>query len=160
MPFWNKSTEILEQLNCYETIDELPIKLWFDVHKTGNYGLLLKDIREVNTEELKQLFETWEKIYNQYIERFGLSPEFLEDLELQMEIAKEKAEFIITGQRHLRTMYRIKEEELASNQKGTQEPLELEALLAKMSKHYGFKLNSQELTTAQYYGYLKSVKNG
>lgn len=161
MPFWKKSTEVLEQLNCFRTIDELPIKVWFDIHKTGDYSLLLKEKKiEVGIDDLQQLFEAWEMMYNEYIERFGLSPEFLEDLELQVEIANEKADFILTGQRHLRTMYKIKEEELASNQKKSSEPLELESLLARMSKHYGFKLSSHDLTTAQYYGYLKSVKNG
>jgi len=160
MKFWKKSTEILGQLNCFRTIDELPIKIWFDIHKTGDYRLLLKEIRTINSDDFQKLFEFWEEIYNQYIDRFGLSDEFLEDLEMQIDIAKGKADFILTGHRHLRTMYRIKEEELSLNQKKTQEPFELELLLAKMSKHYGFKLNSQELTTSQYYGYLKSVKNG
>jgi hypothetical protein len=29
-----------------------------------------------------------------------------------------------------------------------------------MSKYYGFKLESKELTVTQYYSYLNTVKNG
>jgi nitrate reductase beta subunit len=160
MPFWKKSIPDLKPLDYFSTIDELPIKVWFDVHSTGDYGLLLKGDRKISVEQYQKLFEVWESIYNQHIERFGLSEEFLEDLNLQIEIANYRAKYIITGQRHLRTMVRIKEEELMAGNSDTKKPLELEELLAKMSKYYGFKLESKELTHVQYYSYLKTVKNG
>lgn len=155
----SKSEEISKPLNCYETIDELPIKAWFDIHDTGDYRLLLKEPKEINSEEFHQLFEKWENLYNQYIARFGLSEEFLDDLNQQIEIANYRAEFIITGQRYFRTMIRVREEVLKSNRKDTK-TFELEMLLAKMSKYYGFKLESRDLTVVQYYSYLTNVKNG
>ena len=80
MPFWKKSIKDLKPLDYFSTIDELPIKVWFDVHSTGDYSLLLKSDREISVEQYQKLFEVWESIYNQHIERFGLSEEFLEDL--------------------------------------------------------------------------------
>lgn len=160
MPFWNKSTEELKQLNCFRSIDELPIKSWFDIHNSGDYRLLLKEIVTINETDFEKLFDLWQEMYNDYMERFGLSEEFKENLDKQIEIAKLKAQLIITGKKHLRTIIRIKEEELNSDNSGIKKPLGLEELLAKMSKSYGFKLESKELTVVQYYSYLKALKNG
>lgn len=160
MPFWKKSIAESKQLDCFRSIDELPIKAWFDIHKTGDYRLLLKKIVTINEIDFSKLFDLWQKMYNDYMERFGLSEEFMNDLNQQIEIANLKAQFIITGKRHLRTMIRIKEEELNANSSEFKKPLELEELLAKMSKSYSFKLESNLLTVTQYYSYLKVLKNG
>ena len=94
------------------------------------------------------------------MDRFGLSEEFKDNLRLQVEIANLKARLVITGQRHLRTQIKIKEEEFLANSPSDKPPVELETLLAKMSKYYGFKLESKELTVTQYYSYLNEVNNG
>jgi len=138
----------------------LPIKIWFDIHKTGDFRLLLKEIVTINAKQFQELFEVWNEIYNQYIEMFGLSEEFLADLNQQVQLANYKAEFIITGDRYFKTLIKIEEAKIEFENKGKGEPMELEMLLAKMSKYYGFKLESKELTVVQYYSYLKNVKNG
>lgn len=153
-----KSTTELKQLDCYESIDDLPIKAWFNIHKSGDYRLLLKNIITIDDEDFERLYGFWKVLYNEYIERFGFSEGFVDDLNKQVEIAKLKATFLITGKKHLRTIIRIKEEELKSESKVGGEPLGLESLLAKMSKYYGFKLESRDLTVTQYYSYLNEVK--
>ena len=161
MQFWKKSDKESKRLECFRTIDELPIKVWFDVHKTGDYRLLIKgEIPEVDAKQFHELFEAWEEIYNQYIEIFGLSEEFLEDLNNQIELANYRAEFIISGDRYFRTLIKVHEERMSHDKKGNEKEIELEILLAKMSKYYGFKLESKELTVVQYYSYLETVKNG
>jgi len=160
MQFWKKSTEELKQLDCFLTIDELPIKAWFDIHKTGDYSLLLKNIITVDKAGLDSLFDLWKKMYNEYMSRFGLSDQYKEHLDKEIDIAKLKAKLIITGARHLKTLIRIKEQELMSDKPKIEKPLELEVLLARMSKSYGFKLESKELTVTQYYSYLNVVNNG
>jgi hypothetical protein len=159
MPFWKKSTTELKQLNCFRSIDELPIKIWFDIHSSGDYRLLLKGITKEEC-DFERLYDYWKELYNEYIERFGLSESFLENLNLQIEIAKLKADLLITGKRHLRTIIKIKEEELNYGNTRVKKPLGLEELLARMSKFYSFKLESKELTVTQYYSYLNVVTNG
>lgn len=160
MPFWKKSIVELKELNCFRSIDELPIKAWFDIHSSGDYRLLLKKIITIDESDFERLFDFWQEMYNEYMNRFGLSAEFKENLDKQIEIANLKAQLIITGKRHLRTIIKIKEEELNSGKTEIKEPVELETLLARMSKYYGFKLESKELTVTQYYSYLNTVKNG
>ena len=154
-----KSDKESEELDCFRTIDDLPIKIWFDIHKTGDYRMLLKKIVTIDADDFQYLFNVWEVIYNQYIDMFGLSEEFLEDLNSQIQLANYKAEFVISGNRFLKTLIKIEEEKMVSN-RNVSKPIELEMLLAKMSKYYGFKLESKELTVVQYYSYLNSVSNG
>ncbi len=150
----------LQLLDYYKSIDDLPIKRWFDIHKTGDYRLLLKEIIDIDSDDFQELFDAWNVIYNQYIEKFGLSEEFLNDLNDQIQLANYKAEFIISGDRYLKTLIKVEEERIEAEKRNEAKEVELEILLAKMSKYYGFKLDSKELTVVQYYSYLKAVNNG
>ena len=154
------SEKTLEKFSFYDSIHNLPIRAWFDIHKTGEFRLLLKEDCYTNEEKINKLFQTWESIYNEYIDIFGLSEEFLEDLNQQVELANYKADFVITGNKYLKTMIKIHEDKFNSEKKAESKEIELEILLARMSKYYGFKLESKELTVVQYYSYLNTVKNG
>ena len=160
MAFWNKSTGSLKQLNYYNSLDTLPIKIWFEIFKTGDYTLLLIDKTEVKEEHLVELNESWEEMFNEWINKFGFSEQYLENLQQKISIAKLQAEYIITGQRHFKTLIRIEKEELKANEIDTSEPIELDQTLWKMSKHYGFKLNSRELTVTEYYSAINDIKDG
>lgn len=149
-----------KQLNCFKTIDELPIQIWFSVQKTGEISMLLKNIEEYCEEDAPELWSIWETMFNQYMERFGLSDEFMEDLKNKIELANMKADFIISGDKYFKTMIRVQEEIINANTDIETKPFELERLLAKMSKYYGFKLSSRDLTVAEYYSYLENIKDG
>lgn len=157
--FWKKSKKELE-LDCYNSIDELPIKIWFDIHKTVNFKKLLKSGECKNEKTYIKLFELWQKLYNEFIERFGLSDEFLSDLQIEIKIANLQADLIITKQQHLKTLINIEQEKIRINSLDIKPPADLEIILAKMSKHYGFKLSSRELTTAEYYSYINNILDG
>ena len=157
--FWKKSKKELE-LDCYNSIDELPIKIWFDIHKTVNFKKLLKSGECKIEKTYIKLFELWQKLYNEFIERFGLSDEFLSDLQIEIKIANLQADLIITKQKHLNTLIKIEQEKMRINNFEISEPADIESILAKMSKYYGFKLSSRELTTAEYYSYLNNITDG
>lgn len=160
MPFWKKSIKESKSPNCYRSIDELPVRIWFQVHKTVDFKLLLIDGECKDEDTYLKLFVAWEEMYNQFILRFGLSDEFMTDLRNEIKIANLQADFILTGQKHLRTLIRIEQEKVRMNDSGIEEPIELESVLAKMSKYYGFKLSSRELTTVEYYSYLNNIIDG
>ncbi len=145
-----------KQHNCFTTIDELPIKIWFDVHKEGDISLIIKK-GKIKKEDLVNI---WDDIYNQYIKRFGVSEGYKKNLAIRKKIALLQADFIITGQRHYKTLINIEKTQLEEEKKEIEKPFELESMLAKISKFYGFKLNSRELTTTEYYSYLENITNG
>jgi len=147
-------------VDCYRSIDELPIKIWFDIHKNTDYKKLLKSGDCEDEETYFKLFEAWQTLYNEFIDRFGLSEEFLADLETEVKIANLQADLIITKQKHLKTLIRVEQEKLRINTFDTKEPSDLESTLAKISKLYGFKLSSRETTTAEYYAYINNITDG
>jgi hypothetical protein len=157
--FWKKSEKELE-VDCYKSINELPIKIWFDIHKTTDYKKLLKSGNCKDEKVYFKLFESWQNLYNEFIDRFGFSDEFLADLQTEIKIANLQADLIITKQKHLKTLIKVEQEKMRINNFDISEPEDIESILAKMSKYYGFKLSSRELTTAEYYSYLNNITNG
>src|SRR3990167_5681406 len=91
-----------QKFDCYTSIKELPIEVWFDIHETGDLMLLFKDQKKAFlTDKLNDLFDT---IYNQFLNKFGLSDEYISELEERKQVALLQADLIITGQRHLKTL--------------------------------------------------------
>lgn len=146
-----------KKFNCYSSIKELPVEIWFDIHSTGDLLLLFKDQKEAYlTDKLNDLFD---KIYDEFLEIFGLSDEFLADLEERKEIALMKADVIIDNKRYLRTHIQIGEENLKFN-KRVVKPTNLGETLAKLGKYYGYMLN-EKITVYQYYSHINAIgKNG
>lgn len=158
--FQKKLNKNLGQHNCYLSIDELPIKIWFDIHKDGDYTKLLKVSIELNDKTILAISNVWMNLYNEYIDIFGLSDEFMADLRAEIKVANMRADLIITGDRYLKTLIRIEEEKKRISDLDIKPPNELETILAKMSKYYGFKLSSRELTVAEYYSYINNITDG
>jgi len=154
MLFWKKSTTDLQKYECFESIDDLPIKIWFNIHEKGDVTLLLKKKYEVI--DMDFLLEQWESIYEGFIKEFGFSDEFLADLNWQINLAELKADFIITGQKHLKTLIKIEQNKFKDE---IIKPLKLDNTLAKMSKYYGFKLG-RDITVREYYSYIDNITNG
>jgi len=147
------------QLNYYNNIEELPIKVWFDIHKTGDFTKLLKNNVKTTNKLLLNLQNAWDNMYDQFMERFGLSDEYMSLLRQKMTIARYQAQYMITGQKHFKTLVTIEKENQRMNQVEDR-PIELDKTLAKMSKYYGFKLSSRDLTVSEYYSYIDSINHG
>jgi hypothetical protein len=145
-----------KQPNHFTTIDDLPVKIWFEIHKEGDLSLLIKH----GSIEYLELVNIWESLYNEYLVKFGISETLKNRLETKKRIGLLQADYIITGQKHLRTLINIEKEKLEEDNKDIKEPVKLDSILAKMSKYYGFKLSSRDLTTTEYYSYLENITNG
>lgn len=153
MLFNKKLKKKLERIETYNSGDELPIKIWFKIHETGDLSLLCKN-EPIYFEGLEILFE---KIYDEFISRFGFSDEYLSDLERKKRLANLQADFIITKQRHFKTLIAI-EKEIQQQNETSAGKQDLEITLAKISKYYGFKLSSRDLTVAEYYSYINNIE--
>lgn len=148
------------QLNYYKSIDELPVKIWFDIFETSDLRKLLIDKVDINVKIFNELESAWEKMFNEWIERFDFSEEYKEHLSQKIKIAELQADYIISGEKHLKTMIKIEKEILKAEEPKEKKPFELESVMWKMSKFYGFKLNSRELTVSEYYSAINELKNG
>lgn len=146
-----------KEFNCYDSIKNLPIDVWFDIHETGDLLLLFKEPEKAYlTDKLNILFD---KIYNEFLEKFGLSEEYLTELEQKKYIAELQADYIITGQRHLRTLIAVAKERNNTLPK-VKKPKNIGVILAQLGKYYGYHLN-EKITVYQYYSHINALpKNG
>tara|TARA_R110000751_G_scaffold46884_3_gene105084 strand:+ start:3005 stop:3499 length:495 start_codon:yes stop_codon:yes gene_type:complete len=157
MLFKKKYSKNLGRHNCFTSIEDLPIKIWFEIHKTGDYTTLMKVLIPLSEKVALQLATIWNKIYDEYITSYGLTDEFLAELRTEIKLANLQAEYVITGKRYYKTLIKIEQEKKRLLGEDLKQPIEIESILAKMSKYYGFKLSSKELTVAEYYSYINNV---
>ena len=95
-------------------------------------------------------------MYDQYIEEFGLSKEYIDLLENKKAIAILKNEFIHTGDRGLLNNIEMEEMELISNfDKG--ETIRFESVVAGLEKHFRREIDIKTITVYKYNNYLRTL---
>lgn len=145
----------------YNSIDDLPIYNWNKVHETGELKHLLHDpSRKLKAPELNQLPALWRKIYDEYIERFGIGDTTLSMLEKEKRIAELQIEKIQTGDENIQTFIEI--EEISLNRKkieAEQMSVDFYETKANIEKCLGFMINAKICTVIEFYNYIKSIEN-
>ena len=129
------------------SIDNMPIKLFDDVSRTQDFTLL-------NCKDAKK---QWTKVYNEYIERFGLPKNFERYLELMSE-ALELYYDSMNGERYKYTLAQVKHKQANDLMKGQSADIHKRA--AQLSKFMGFKVDVNTTTVSEFYNYSKLEQNG
>ncbi len=147
------------QLNCYDSIYNLPVFNFDRINNTGDLTFLFKKkmfltkfvkIKFVH----KKLENIWAKIYDEFIKEFGLSDEFKLYIEKQKQIINHYYRALCEGQRHEINFAKIKEMEIEEMMKAEQ--LRLPQLFAKLNK-IGYNLNLRTTTVAEFYACIKDI---
>lgn len=147
------------QPKLYTSIDTLPQWNWNQVHKTGNlsYIKVLNHYRKLEVDDDQVLIDMWHDIYNEYIEEFGLSKEYLAMLEKKKQIARMKNEFIQTSNRSLLNFIKIEEIELAATFDKT-EGLSFEQVVVGIERIQKINIDVKKITVYQYNNYIRTLK--
>ncbi len=141
----------------YSSIDDLPMFYWDKIHSTGEYKyLFVKQVQTKNTKELEQL---WTKIYDEYLLEFGLGKGYLEIKALKEKIAKLKGKYIITGDKLLKNHINVEENMLKSLYGENNKSTSFRESLVHLEKMQQIKIDTKKITVADYYNYLRSIKN-
>ncbi len=149
--FWSK----LKHKFCskYNSIHNLPIYNWNQIHKTSDFGYLLKNYEKVQHDGLNEL---WIKIYDEYIKEFGLSKEYQNILKLKINIAKQKADYIVTSDRVKLNFIALDEAKLKEIE--TKEaPDTFRKTLMHIEKSQGVKMNDKQLSVYEFYHYINNI---
>lgn len=144
---------------AYKTIDEMPIYNWNKIHETGDLRYLLHDKCRIEPYEFRFLLKRWKKIYEEYVNRFGFSEEFLSILELEKNIALLKIEKAERGDENIQTFIEIDQIKLEKKK------AELNAvnsdfydMKAAIESNLGFHIDPKKCTVIEFYSYLKNIK--
>jgi hypothetical protein len=115
---------------------------------------LFKDQKEAFlTDKLNDLFDS---IYNEFLDKFGLSEDYLSELEERKQIALLQADLIITGHKHLKTLIEVSKQSETLIKKKLERPNDLGRTLAQLGKYYGYHLN-EKISVYQYYSHINAI---
>jgi hypothetical protein len=139
----------------YRTIDTLPIYNWMKIHETGDLEFLLIVRQKMSKWDVKYMEKTWKKLYHEYIERFGYSDTFVEQMIKRREIAMMKIRMMVNEDRSVKTMIRIAEVELQEMESdGNMDFFTGKSLL---EKSLGFHIDIHKISVAEYYSHFQLV---
>lgn len=154
-----KKLDVKSQPKVYSSIDDLPQWNWNKVHETENLAYLKKldNYRKLEVDEGQVLIDIWHEIYNEYLDEFGLSKEYLDMLEHKKRIARMKNEFIQTDNRSLLNFIKIEEMELAATFDKT-EGLSFEQVVVGIERIQRQHIDVKKITVYQYNNYIRTLK--
>ncbi len=141
----------------YSSIDDLPMYNWKKIHDTNELKWLFVTKQEVENNEL--LEKRWALIYDEYLNEFGLSDEYKEILNVKRKIANLQADYIIKGDRVILNFINIEKNALESLYDTSKKGSSFRESLVHLEKMQGIKINTKQITVADYYNYLRSIKN-
>lgn len=143
----------------YTSIEDLPIWNWNKIHEKGDYTYLrLHRINSQNTKkEHAEMKLIWENMFEEYVQHFGFSKNFLDQLEKRKQIAFYQLEFIETGDTSLQTLIEITQRELKSLQVTDGKPAfwKTKALVEQLVR---FQLDVKTTTVIEFYSHIEKLK--
>lgn len=144
----------------YTAIDEMPIYNWRKINETNDLRWLFPEGKGMITPKKKTLLsEAWEKIFDSFIDTFGISKDFRRVLELRREIIVLKSKSLIYGDKSLNTMIKILNIELERLLKNTEAGVKtFSEVKGYIEKFMGFQLNERTTTVLDYYTYLNLLQ--
>jgi hypothetical protein len=140
----------------------MPIFWWNKIHETGNLGYLIKGI-EGNVPAprgFKYIAFTllFRKLQDEFIIRFGLSDEYVNILNKELQIFKLRAERLASGDKSTGIFISVAEFELEAMNKNMKGGQEFNILKAYMERALSFTINPKVISVAEFYSYLSILK--
>jgi hypothetical protein len=132
----------------YELIEEIPLYNWAKINE-GNLKFILLNIDTEVTE--LQLSEAWEKLYDDYIVKRGLSKHYKKLLSLMKQKVILQCDYIITGELFKLTELEIQEQKLNEMIQKDAIDISIEKTLIYLSKWIGYRLDWKIITLSEYY---------
>ena len=140
----------------YDSIEDLPVKIYDKINKTNDYNLLIIS-GEVGE---KELYKAWVKINDQIEDLIGVNPTYESFIHHKIKALEHYEAAICKGEKWKLTLAQIEERNAEMIEKEFEVVESLEAKLLKLSKNQGYHINGNKLTVAEYFELIKIHKNG
>lgn len=148
--FISKKRERKYLNSYYNSIHNLPIGKWFDIHRTNDLNYLSKG-KNIPPNILAKV---WTVIYDEYIKEFGLGETMKDVVEKEKEIAALRVERIVNDDDSLETFIEIAEIQLVNLKKSFEGKANFLESKVMLDKAMGFQVDTVNTTVAQYYSYF------
>jgi hypothetical protein len=140
----------MKHQNYYKGIDDLPLYNWIKC----NDGYL-KFTRKNETGSPEMDVVTWQNIYNEYLNEFGLSETYKRMLNAMKKKAILELDFVLTGDRFKLTEIEIEETRLKAMLQNGGKGMTIEESLIYISKWLGTWLNTKQITVREYFNLIE-----
>lgn len=132
----------------WDSIDELPLYNWIKCVEEHDYRYVCKDINDVKGVNVA---DAWNKIFDDYINRYGLSKLYLRLLKVMKEKAILECDYVLTKDKFKLTLIEIEEINLSKMMSNKGENKSINSVLVYLSKWLGYRVNTKEVTTLEYF---------
>lgn len=138
-------------MEIYSSIGNLPVIIFDQINKSGDFSLLL--INKKKKMSHAELEKVWENIYNEFISEFGISQHFMSYLSQMKMAINYYIKAYIKGDRAMINLAKARIADAEAIYKETSGSSN--NIYAIVSKFMGFRINPQEISTREFYQYLK-----
>jgi len=142
----------------YESIDELPIYNWRKINETNDLKYLLKQKCGLTKKKFLILQQAWEKLYDNFLDTFGINDDFKKVMELKRDILVLKINMQMDKDPFIINFIEMKEVELNAIIKSGESGISFNEIKAHVAKFMGFAINEKETSTRDYYTYVELFK--
>lgn len=136
--------------NYYTDLDDFPLLNWMKCNDGD-----LSFVRREGMEDEGKDDEYWFRLFDQYIQKYGLTELYQKMLKAMKKKALLELEFIQTGERFKLTEIAIEEENLRMMTINNGEGMSIEDSLIHLSKWMGFHLDARKIKVTEYFNLLK-----
>lgn len=147
---WRKDTPRFTA-DYYSGIDDLPLENWIKCND-GDLRFVRKKI-DVGSDEMD--FEYWSKIYDAYIDEFGLNKMYLKLLNAMKKRALMECDYVITGNRFKLTEIEMEVSRIEQILANANSGMTIEQTLIHLSKWMNTWINTKTITTREYFNLIK-----
>lgn len=125
--------------------------IWFKIHEGRNYNLLLRWWNFGFPYLLFSKERVWAQIYNEYIRRIGLNPDYMKYLDSLKSLAILELDCVITPSPIMKV--RLAQEIENLQQKKTEKGVSYNEIIANISKQQGYSV--WKVSVLEFYSYVK-----
>lgn len=150
---YNKTIDISEV--CYTSIHDLSIYLFDKISNNEDYTLLIKAGKKYKGD----LEEVWSKIYDEYLNEFGINEKYKDYLNAKIKEAELIVDFRVNDNKVSKTLAKVKAAEANSileNMQGGS----LRDACAAISKYMGFMVDPIKTSVYTFISYIKLMNSG
>ena len=138
-------TRTLKKSNqSYSTIDDFPLYNW-EKCQSGDMRYVNRDAKSTKYDEI-----IWLKLYNEYLERFGIGEGLEYFLKLKIHLVKLRLQFIQTNDLFLLNQIKVAEAQMISADPSKLQGMTTQQCLVHLSKWMGTIVRAKEITIVEF----------
>lgn len=148
---WLRKITLNTQEKYYSSIDDIPLYNWVKC----NDDQLQYTRKYVGSGNNSNDALAWEKLYNEYLEKFGLNDRYKKYLDLMRKKALLQAEYLIKKDKFKLTEINITEAKLKDLELYFGDGQKIEVILTWLGMWLGYKLDQRNTTVTEYFVILE-----